>query len=130
MLPRAALQGVEHAAAWRACGPQTKDTLTLKISSFGSKCELPDALMKKIGACGISELVTSTAQLKEQRGLKKGDGAKRSRLVGGSAAQRTRSCMALLQLPSGLLWTQQLSGTWQCVSCSHARSTPLRKLAE
>lgn len=62
--------------------PQTKDTMTLKVSSFGSKCELPDTLLKKIAACGIMELVTSTAQLKEQRGLKKGDGAKRSRLVG------------------------------------------------
>ncbi len=52
--------------------------------------------MKKIGACGISELVTSTAQLKEQRGLKKGDGAKRSRLVGTAAALRTRNCTARL----------------------------------
>jgi hypothetical protein len=65
---------------------QTKDTMTLKVSSFGSKCDLPDPLLKKIAACGIMELVTSTAQMKEQRGLKKGDGAKRSRLVGAHAA--------------------------------------------
>lgn len=61
---------------------QTKDTLTLKVSSFGSKCELEDALLKKIAACGVVDLVTSFAKSKEERGLKKGDGAKRSRLVG------------------------------------------------
>ncbi len=52
------------------------------MSSFGSKCELEDALLKKIAACGVVDLVTSFAKSKEERGLKKGDGAKRSRLVG------------------------------------------------
>lgn len=35
--------------AVRQPAPQTKDTLTLRASSFGSKCELPDAYLKKVG---------------------------------------------------------------------------------
>lgn len=30
---------------------QTKDTLTLRASSFGSKCDLPDPFLKKVGGC-------------------------------------------------------------------------------
>ena len=36
---------------------QTKDTLTLRASAFGSKCELPDAYMKKVANCGIVDQV-------------------------------------------------------------------------
>lgn len=38
--------------AVRRPAPQTKDTLTLRASSFGSKCELPDAYLKKVGGDG------------------------------------------------------------------------------
>ena len=64
---------------------QTKETLTLRASSFGSKCEVSDKLMKKLGNdCGIIELVASFASFKNNKELKKGDGAKRSRIPGVS----------------------------------------------
>ncbi|KAI7839009.1 hypothetical protein COHA_007248 [Chlorella ohadii] len=61
---------------------QTKDTLTLRASSFGSKCELPDAFLKKVANCGIVDLILSFASFKADKELKKGDGAKRQRLTG------------------------------------------------
>lgn len=62
--------------------PQTKDTLTLRASSFGSKCELPDAFLKKVANCGVVDLILSFASFKADKELKKGDGAKRQRLTG------------------------------------------------
>lgn len=35
------------------CPLQTKDTLTLRASSFGSKCELPDTFLKKVFGAGV-----------------------------------------------------------------------------
>ncbi len=61
---------------------QTKETLTTRVSSFGSKCELPAPLLKKIGDCGIMDSILSFAEFKSQKELKKGDGAKRARLTG------------------------------------------------
>lgn len=61
---------------------QTKDTLTLRASAFGSKCELPDPFLKKAAACGIIDAVLSFASFKANKELKKGDGAKKQRLVG------------------------------------------------
>lgn len=61
---------------------QTKDTLTLRASAFGSKCELSDAYLKKVANCGIIDAVLSFASFKANKELKKGDGAKKTRLVG------------------------------------------------
>lgn len=62
---------------------QTKETLTLRASSFGSKCDLPEKLIKKVGNdCGVIELVASFATFKSSKELKKSDGAKRSRIPG------------------------------------------------
>ena len=62
---------------------QTKETLTLRQSSFGSKCELADKFIKKVGNdCGVIELVASFASFKNSKELKKSDGAKRSRIPG------------------------------------------------
>jgi ABC-type tungstate transport system permease subunit len=38
--------------------------------------------MLQVAASGVVDLVLSFAKSKEEKGLKKGDGAKRSRLVG------------------------------------------------
>lgn len=64
---------------------QTKDTLTLRASSFGSKCDLPDTFCKKVANCGVVDLILSFASFKADRELKKGDGAKRQRLTGAGA---------------------------------------------
>jgi len=61
---------------------QTKDTLTLRASAFGSKCQLPDTFLKKLGNCGITDAILSFANFKANKDLKKGDGAKRQRLLG------------------------------------------------
>ncbi|GMK55253.1 hypothetical protein CspeluHIS016_0203090 [Cutaneotrichosporon spelunceum] len=61
---------------------QTKETLTLKSSAFGSKCELSDDFVKKVAKTGIIDNVLSYARFKQDQALKKTDGAKRSR-VGG-----------------------------------------------
>ncbi|KAL4420378.1 hypothetical protein ABPG77_002318 [Micractinium sp. CCAP 211/92] len=61
---------------------QTKDTLTLRASSFGSKCDLPDTYCKKVANCGVVDLILSFASFKANKELKKGDGAKRQRLTG------------------------------------------------
>ena len=62
--------------------PQTKDTLTLRASAFGSKCELPEKFLKKVADAGVLEAVAQFAKYKEDRALKKSDGAKRNRLTG------------------------------------------------
>jgi hypothetical protein len=61
---------------------QTKDTLTIKASSFGSKCELTPQLMDKVAKCGVMDNILSFAAFKNQKQLTKSDGAKRSRLTG------------------------------------------------
>eukprot|EP00775_Hariotina_reticulata_P006914 gene6914-7130_t len=63
---------------------QTKETLTIKPSSFGSKCELSSQLMDKVAKCGVMDNILSFAAFKNQKELKKSDGAKRSRLTGVS----------------------------------------------
>ncbi|XP_031273762.1 DNA topoisomerase 2 [Pistacia vera] len=56
---------------------QTKETLTLRQSSFGSKCELREEFMKKVTAkSGIVENLLSWANFKQSKDLKKTDGTK------------------------------------------------------
>ena len=62
---------------------QTKETLTLKVSQFGSKCELSEKFLKEIIKSGIVDNIVMQAQakatLKLQRTL---TGTKKSRLLG------------------------------------------------
>ncbi|KAJ8573579.1 hypothetical protein K7X08_010090 [Anisodus acutangulus] len=56
---------------------QTKETLTLRQSSFGSKCELqPDFLKKVEKNIGIVDTLLSWADFKNSKDLKKTDGKK------------------------------------------------------
>lgn len=72
---------------------QTKETLTLKAGSFGSKCELADKFLKKLGSeCGVVDLVASFADFKNSRELKKSDGAKRTRIIGGPHFPQLHPC--------------------------------------
>lgn len=68
--------------------PQTKETLTIKASSFGSKCELTPQLIDKVAKCGVMDNILSFAAFKNQKQLTKSDGAKRSRLTGARGAVR------------------------------------------
>jgi len=61
---------------------QTKETLTLRASSFGSKCDLPASFLKAVADAGVADRVLSFASFKQDRQLKKTDGAKRVRITG------------------------------------------------
>jgi DNA topoisomerase-2 len=60
---------------------QTKETLTLRQSSFGSKCELSEDFLKKVGKSGVVENLLSWADFKQNKDLKKSDGAKTGRVL-------------------------------------------------
>ncbi|KAF8750223.1 hypothetical protein HU200_012478 [Digitaria exilis] len=61
---------------------QTKETLTTRQGSFGSKCELSDEFMKKVEKSGIVNCLLSWAEFKLSKELKKTDGTKKSRISG------------------------------------------------
>jgi DNA topoisomerase-2 len=61
---------------------QTKDTLTTKISAFGSKCELSDKLLKAVEKSSVIENILTWAKFKQNAELKKKGGSKRSKLIG------------------------------------------------
>ena len=65
---------------------QTKETLTLKAASFGSKCELSTKFIDNVGKSGVADSILAFASFKQNKELKKTDGAKRSRLLGACAA--------------------------------------------
>uniref|UniRef100_A0A6N2L4K4 DNA topoisomerase 2 n=1 Tax=Salix viminalis TaxID=40686 RepID=A0A6N2L4K4_SALVM len=59
---------------------QTKETLTLRQSSFGSKCELSEDLLKKVAKSDIVDNLLSWAKFKENKELKKTDGTKTAKV--------------------------------------------------
>ena len=61
---------------------QTKENLTLRASSFGSKCEITPAYIDKVAKCGIVDHILNFANFRNNKELKKSDGAKRARLTG------------------------------------------------
>ncbi|CDW84992.1 dna topoisomerase 2 [Stylonychia lemnae] len=63
---------------------QTKETLTLKASSFGSKCEISEKFLKQLSKCGVIESIVERAEQKETMKLKKelGTNQKKSKLFG------------------------------------------------
>lgn len=61
---------------------QTKETLTLKQSEFGSKCEIPETFMKKIMKTDIPNLIKEIARNKQNLTMKKMGGRKTARIHG------------------------------------------------
>ncbi|OVA19386.1 DNA topoisomerase II [Macleaya cordata] len=61
---------------------QTKETLTTRQGSFGTKCELSQEFLKKVAKSGVVESLLSWADFKQSKDLKKTDGAKRQRITG------------------------------------------------
>ena len=59
---------------------QTKETLTLKPSAFGSKWVMPDEFARKVLKSGVVDNVQSIAQYYQDRQLQSSDGRKRSRV--------------------------------------------------
>ncbi|XP_074575291.1 DNA topoisomerase 2-like [Curcuma longa] len=61
---------------------QTKETLTTRQGSFGSKCELSQDFLKKVAKSGVVNTLLTWADFKQSKELKKTDGAKRQRITG------------------------------------------------
>lgn len=61
---------------------QTKETLTLKQSAFGSKCVLSDEFIKKILKTSVMESILDIAQKRADQLMKKTDGSKKIRITG------------------------------------------------
>ena len=61
---------------------QTKENMTLRVSAFGSKCELSDEFIKKVVKSGIVESILDFAQRQQSKELRKTDGSKTSRISG------------------------------------------------
>ncbi|KAJ6897486.1 hypothetical protein NC651_023380 [Populus alba x Populus x berolinensis] len=59
---------------------QTKETLTLRQSSFGSKCEISEDFLKKVAKSEIVDNLLSWAKFKENKELKKTDGTKTAKV--------------------------------------------------
>jgi len=87
---------------------QTKETLTLKPSSFGSTCNISQAALKKILKCGIVEVLVAVAQAKDKANLLKhlngGKEKKENRLLGidkledanWAGTKRSNECMLIV----------------------------------
>ncbi|MCO5599921.1 hypothetical protein L7F22_054028 [Adiantum nelumboides] len=83
---------------------QTKETMTLKASAFGSKWTLTDALAKKIMSSGVVDNVMLHAKMQQERALKKTDGHKRNRITGitkledanNAGTRKARDCTLIL----------------------------------
>ncbi|SJX63744.1 probable DNA topoisomerase II [Sporisorium reilianum f. sp. reilianum] len=60
---------------------QTKETLTLKQSAFGSKWTLTDEFARKVIKSGVVDNIVSFARFKQDQALKKTDGHKRTRIT-------------------------------------------------
>ncbi|KAM5542176.1 hypothetical protein V8D89_004049 [Ganoderma adspersum] len=61
---------------------QTKETLTLPASKFGSKPTLSEEFLKKLAKSSIVEHVLNWAKFKADQQLKKTDGSRKSRITG------------------------------------------------
>ncbi|CAJ1958909.1 unnamed protein product [Sphenostylis stenocarpa] len=61
---------------------QTKETLTTRQTSFGSKCDVPESMLKEVANSGIVDTLLSWADFKQSKDLKKSDGTKTQRLRG------------------------------------------------
>ena len=65
-----------------AFSSQTKNTLTSKVSKFGSRYDLNNVFIKKLAKSGVVEQVVEFAKLKAKVGLSKNDGKKQIKLRG------------------------------------------------
>ncbi|KAJ1653276.1 DNA topoisomerase 2, partial [Dispira simplex] len=66
---------------------QTKESMTLRASAFGSKCEPSESFYKKILRSDIVENVLSWSRFKLDQQLKKSDGSRSQRIAGIDALE-------------------------------------------
>ncbi|KAF8139757.1 DNA topoisomerase II [Boletus edulis] len=70
---------------------QTKETLTLTVSKFGSKPVLSEEFMKKVSKSSIIDNVLNWARFKADQQIKKTDGSKRNRQLADANNAGTRN---------------------------------------
>ncbi|WZN62119.1 DNA topoisomerase II [Chloropicon roscoffensis] len=83
---------------------QTKENLTLKVSAFGSKCDLSDSFVKKFEKTGVVEMILNFLDFKDNKQLKNQDGSKKTRLTGipklhdanGAGGRNSQHCTLIL----------------------------------
>jgi len=61
---------------------QTKDHLTSPVASFGSTCEVTDAIIEKVAKIGILDMALQMTCQKETKQVKKNDGSKTKTISG------------------------------------------------
>ncbi|KAI7986942.1 DNA topoisomerase 2 [Camellia lanceoleosa] len=77
---------------------QTKETLTIRQSNFGSKCELSQEFLKKVSKSGIVESLLSWADFKQSKDLKK------------TATHKNGKVLAFYSMPEYESWKESLGG--------------------
>ncbi|KAF8349867.1 DNA topoisomerase II [Amanita rubescens] len=83
---------------------QTKETLTLPSSKFGSKPAMSEDFMKKVIKSSIIDSILNWAKAKADQQIKKTDGSKRSRILGltklsdanNAGTRHAKSCTLIL----------------------------------
>jgi len=61
---------------------QTKELMTTKVGEFGSRCDITESFIDKVGKTGIMDMVIELAKTKEQTLLKSTDGKKTKSIKG------------------------------------------------
>lgn len=61
---------------------QTKENMTLRVSSFGSRCTISGEFIKNVLKTGIVERIAAFAKIKQAQQLRKTDGTKTGKLSG------------------------------------------------
>lgn len=61
---------------------QTKDTMTLKYSKWGSSCDLDEKILKDISKSGLLEMTLNLLNVKSKNDLARAGGGKKGRITG------------------------------------------------
>ncbi|KAJ3180736.1 DNA topoisomerase 2 [Geranomyces variabilis] len=82
---------------------QTKETMTLKQSSFGSKCTISEDFIKKVLKSGAVDRILSSALYTQEKQLKKTDGTKTNRVTheklddaNNAGSKKAKECTLIL----------------------------------
>lgn len=107
---------------------QTKENMTSRPSSFGSKCELSEDVYKKVFKSDIIENLLTFAKFKQTNELKKTDGGKQRRILGellnsvidsvlciDSFPEQRRTTRKHLS-PDGIVWSMDFG-----INCRHTK---------
>ncbi|KAJ3288697.1 DNA topoisomerase 2 [Borealophlyctis nickersoniae] len=83
---------------------QTKENMTLKVSQFGSKCELSDGFKKSVLKSGVMDNILSFAKYQQDKQLKKSDGQRAGNGLhipkledaGNAGTKKSKDCTLIL----------------------------------